>query len=212
MKTPNLSLDLFTPHQTNKEVLLNESLLTMDQLLTNSVQGLIREDDLAGLDVQDNVRYIITEGEHQHHIALYINITSGWQFIMPQNGMTLFIQNAHKWFYFKDSWHPVVEVGGIDFENANGDLLIAPDTSTKYYYLTDNTDIAFTPNHVDAFTLIIKQNDTALFDVNWHANILWNNGSPHITQTLNRIDVFRFIPLPETGHILAEIIGQNYQY
>ncbi len=65
---------------------------------------------------------------------------------------------------------------------------------------------------MNALTLIIKQNDTALFDVNWNANILWNNAPPHITQTLNRMDVFRFIPLPETGHILAEIIGQNYQY
>ena len=62
-------------------------------------------------------------------------------------------------------------------------------------------------------TIIIKQNYQEVYDVVWSENILWPSKKIHqMTKTPNVMDIIKFYKLPQSYHLLAEIINQNYQF
>ena len=217
MKTANIDLPLLVPHQTNKEVLINEAMLSIDQFLTNSVMSFIAIDELDTVAGDHNQRFIISDGVEKGKIACFIDSLSCWKFFMPKVGMVLFIMSEASWFTYGSSWQRVEDIAqsrvAPQFITIAGDVLLQPVFHPIYLFLNGNVHIDFKLGFNLPFTVIIKQNHEAVYEVAWQERVLWNTDAEfQVTQVSNRLDIVRFYPIPETDHLLAEIIGRNYQY
>jgi hypothetical protein len=101
MKTKAFALDLMVPNQTHKDIVFNESMLTIDQFLNISVKGFIKNVPKT-LNVGDKL--IISTGSKKDHICFLLHKSKKIELLKPINGMVVF-STKHSCFYlYDDKW------------------------------------------------------------------------------------------------------------
>jgi len=106
-KTPNLNLNLINPFQTQKEVDINEALMSFDCLINKIVKS--RQINNPPQDVNDGDVYIVPEGStgswknYTNKIAIYYN---GWRFFRLKVGFLAWIedQSQLQLYIGEDGW------------------------------------------------------------------------------------------------------------
>jgi hypothetical protein len=95
--TTNLKMTLLAMNQSQKEVTVNEALVTIDSLINNCADSFVDklpEEKFAG----DRI-YILPEKP-----AYYYN---GWRYIKPKEGLILWVKKERKLYvYSEDKWLP----------------------------------------------------------------------------------------------------------
>lgn len=105
MKTQNFNIDLMVPSQPNKDIVFNESLLTIDAFLNISIKGFSKEipDKMSVGD-----KYIILSGDHANEICYLPHESQECKYLKPQNGMMVFAIKNSKFFIYEDQkWREV---------------------------------------------------------------------------------------------------------
>jgi hypothetical protein len=212
MKTYNYNIDLIVPMQIDREIIVNEALLTIDNFCNSAVLGFI-----TNLPLQPIVgtKYIFSSGENKGYICYCIDLSKGWQFLQPRNGMIVFVYQENNFFIFhQDEWKSILKVPNIltlqqNFTAIDTEFTVPNYSNSLYLYLNNDCIIRFT--NTQEITIILKQNSENMYKVSYYNNIKWQNNLPHeMTRNINAIDIVRFYPLAGTDVFLAEIIGQNY--
>lgn len=115
--TPKLGVGLLATNTAQKEVVVNEALVTFDALLARS--ALARQNSAPGSPA-DGATYIVGTAptgawaSHANKIAFYFN---GWRFINPTQKMKFFVESVSQWWtYSGTSWtaDPVGSVSTLD--------------------------------------------------------------------------------------------------
>lgn len=232
MKTTNFHMDLMIPNQSNKDVVFNESLLTIDNFMKLSINGFITTPPTS-LAVGE--KYIITTGEHKDRICYRVHASKAIQYCVPSKGMMFYLDEAHNFILYNgDEWLEINAnhnsndgaASASESRDSSSNFPVAKnftginelfeaDSTTPYYYLYLNgeTSLSFNQAELAEITIIIKQCSNASFPLIWPDNILWEHKTPHtMTHTANSIDIIKLYRLPETTHFLGKIIGQNFQF
>lgn len=221
MKTCNLNIELITPLQINKEVAINEALITIDNLANIVVVDFVT---IIPQTFEVGKKYILSEGDNSNQIIYCADPTKGWTIFAPKHFMVVFIKQKNSFYLFDKNWQKIEltqansvlvptalnhrELIGVK-ENYN----IQNTQKIQYLYLDDNCELNFDNYNFDQLTLVVKQNYQNTFTITWPGIISWPNKTPpKITQTPNVFDVFKFYSLPQTKHFIGEIVGQNYTY
>jgi len=216
MKTTNFKLDLMIPNQANKDVVFNESLLTIDNFLSITINGFI---DNIPANLVSGEKYIISDGRYKNHICYKTHDAKEIQYFLPNNGMLFFlIEDLTFLLYFGNTWKEV-QLGLGD--NATPVTNFTPINETfeaenkpyLYLYLNTNATISLEQIKLPETTIIIKQCYNASYSLIWPDNILWENKEPYkVTPSANNIDIVKLYRLPEGTHFIGKIIGQNFQF
>lgn len=106
-KTPNLSIDLIHPNQSQKELTINEALTIIDSVLNNSIIN-INVNNIPLNPASGDLYHIgdSATGEWENylgHMAVYTD--GGWRYFMPRHGFIMW-SNAHdsKIVYKQGAW------------------------------------------------------------------------------------------------------------
>ena len=105
MKTLYYDIDLIVPHQTNKEVLINEALLKLDSFCNNAISDFI--DSIPTAPPKAGEKYILSAGQSLHKICYCIDPSKGWQILEPQMGMIVFVIRRNSFFVFDSIWNKI---------------------------------------------------------------------------------------------------------
>lgn len=214
MKTNNFSINLMVPGQAEKDVVFNESILLIDQFLSNSVNGFTR-DIPESLKVGEKL--IITDGKRKNQVCFLSHDSKEIEFLKAKDNTIIFVKEQKCFFLFDtDSWVKInIDSGQIpaNFTGINEDYTPSIDVANHYLYLSDDCTITLAKTVLSELTLIIKQNAEESKTLNWPENILWENDSAHVmTPTMNRFDIIKLFRLPESNHFLGKIISQNHKF
>jgi hypothetical protein len=206
-------MDLMIPNQVNKDVVFNESLLTIDNFLGITLNGFM---DNVPENLAAGEKYIITIGDHKNHICYKAHESKGITYFIPQKGALFFLlENCNFVLYNGDTWENIQlnSSGNNDF-TAIDDIFDVPNhIQHLHLYLNNDTTLNFEQVTIPEVTIMIKQCYNAFKNLIWPDNILWQNKIPHkITQTPNAIDVIKLYRLPKTTHFLGTITAQNFQF
>jgi hypothetical protein len=99
----------------------------------------------------------------------------------------------------------------IFFEGASGDYEISKQMT--YLYLGGKTKLILAGSKHIILDIILKQNSSKVFDVEFDAPILWKSGGKYVSsRSPNRFDQIRLIKLPETEHFIGEVIHSSTSY
>lgn len=216
MQTRNLKLDLIEPSQLNKEVFFNEHLCILDSMISNNIRALVSE---VPRDEYKNEKFIITDGENKNKICYAPHIGKNWRFLDPIAGMAFFCLDIRNFIYFDgESWVPMASSAAfiearedISFKGAIGDFLVT--NSVTYVYLSGHAKIILRNNKNAILHLIVKQNYSSVFNIQFDAPILWKEKVAYVSSRVaNKMDYIRLIKLPETEHYLGEIVYSGYTY
>lgn len=202
------------PGQAEKDVVFNESILLIDQFLSNSVNGFTR-DIPEVLTVGEKL--IITDGERKNQICFLSHDSKEIEFLNVKDNTIVFVKEQKCFFLFDtDSWVKInIDSGQIpaNFTGISGDYTPPIDVANHYLYLSDDCTITIAKTVLSELTLVIKQNAEESKTVDWPENILWENDSAHVmTATTNRFDIIKLFRLPESNHFLGKIISQNHKF
>ncbi len=225
MKTTNFNMDLMVPNQTNKDVVFNESLLTIDNFLSITVNGFTKNPPET---LQEGEKYIITDGEYKNHICFKTHESKDVSYFLPKTGTLFFILENHNFMLFENNnWEE------IKFSSTNDDALnafshmyvpekftcidgyfeVPNNTPYLHLYLHNDAELDFSKVEMLETTIVIKQCYNDIKELTWPHNILWENKSPHeLTKIPNASDIVKLYRLPETTHFLGIIITQNFQF
>ncbi|PCJ28990.1 MAG: hypothetical protein COA94_03000 [Rickettsiales bacterium] len=192
MQTNNFDMELMVPGQENKDVTFNESLLKIDSFLNLSVNGFRDE-------VPDEVplgeKYIITNGEYQHHICYSSHESKGVQYFRPKQGMVVFSVQAHSFMlYHEHNWVEIMQAAheppredGAMVGGAVDAAVVADDADAVNVggaYVDDNftgiDDEFIAPPNKKHFSLYLNSNTTLNFD-----NVLFSEVTILIKQCYN---------------------------
>jgi hypothetical protein len=224
MKTHNYNIDLMTPQQINKEVLFNESIITLDSFCNSVITDFTKH---LPTDPQVDQKYIISSGDNAGYIYYCPHPSKGWHLLKPHVGMIMFVQKKNSFYIFENHTWKMVSLGDVITQTTQNDLLnetesfksvankfeIPLESQNLYLYLNGNCQFDFSKSKSRESTIIIKQHYQNTFKTIWPNNILWKNKAPHqMTVTANSIDIIKFYQLVETKHFLAEIVGQDYKF
>ena len=206
-------MDLMVPNQVNKDVVFNESLLTIDNFLGSTLNGFI---DNVPENLTAGEKYIITIGDHKNHICYKAHESKGITYFIPQKGALFFLlENRNFVLYNGDTWEYIQlnSSGNNDFTTIDDIFNVPNHIQHLYLYLNNDTTLNFEQVTIPEITIIIKQCYNASKNLIWPDNILWQNKIPHkITQTPNATDIIKLYRLPKTTHFLGTITGQNFQF
>lgn len=101
-KTLNLNLTLLANYMAAKETVVNEALVTMDSLYTNSVKAIV--DNLPENSVNGQ-KFIINNPQSDYHNHI-IYMLDGPRYISPYQGQMLYNENTESYIAFRDGkWH-----------------------------------------------------------------------------------------------------------
>lgn len=213
MKTNSLALNLMIPGQDHKDIVFNESILVLDQFINNTVNNFAEE---TPEEIEVGQKFIITGEEHTNQICFLPHESRDIQFITPKEGMVVFLISQLCFFLFNnEGWVKVKKHSQIpgNFSGINGEHAIQNDIATHYLFLSANSTIALPAITTSELTIIIKQNNAAIFTLAWPNNILWENNAAHVMTAINNsMDVIKLFRIPETNHFLGKIISQNHQF
>lgn len=231
MKTYNYEIELMVPNQSGKEVIFNEAQLKMDILSSPSVIGIT--DHVPSRPVAGEKYILKSLDQMNDHIVYCLDGSKGWQFLPPKEGMIKFICNAGSFVIFQNNvWQkitfasapeatstttlpsPYNPVGNEEhFIGIEGKFIASELSDYFYLYVNNECVIDLSLVKVRELTMIIKQNYTRSFNISWSHNILWpEKRALNVSQNPNAMDIVKFYRLPETEHLIAEVIGQNYRF
>lgn len=217
METKNYKFELMHQGQDHKDLVYNESILKLDANVNLTVLNFVEN---APGTVSYGDRFIITsEGENKNKICYFAHPDKGVQYLSPHNNMFVFMVKDNCFARFHENrWHkinfaPDLPTPSTAFTGIRDEFVIPSNKDLHYLFLENRARLNFTEINKESFTIIIKQNHQATYQITWPENILWPGGvATQITATSNSIDLFRFYKLPETGHFIAEIVHQDYRY
>jgi hypothetical protein len=219
MKTTNFSMDLMIPSQLNKDIVFNEALLKIDSFMNFSVIDFI---DLEPKQLKSGEKFIISSGEHKNKICYKPLESKTVLLCEPKAGMIVFVIKIGCFFIFANNeWEKIAlsdtkldELVIQDkFIGINQKFSLSPKQSLHYLYLDSDTEITVEQKMLPEISVIIKQSCNNLFNINWPANILWENKQPHsMSKSQNAMDLIKLYQLPESQYLLGKIIAQNFNY
>ncbi|MFK7973631.1 MAG: hypothetical protein AB8B66_02035 [Rickettsiaceae bacterium] len=213
MHTPNFGIDLMVPLQINKDVIFNEAIIKLDSFCNISISGFIQntpEELIVG------EKYIITDGEHINNICYKPLQSKPILLHQPLEGMLVFIRSDHSfWIFTEASWQKITThtKDTLKFTGISEQFSLPTDTMYNYLYLNADTNLNITEINFPEVNIVIKQSCDKICSIEWPKNIIWLNNITHqMTTTQNVIDFIKLFRLPETNHLLGQIIGQNCEY
>jgi hypothetical protein len=125
------------------------------------------------------------------------------------------MNNYHFMFFNGISWE-IFDPGSPKLDNfttISEFYSLPPQVKHHYLYLNETTTLDINNIPYSEITLMIKQCHNAIYSIKWPDNILWENKNIHnMTQLENAIDFIKLYRLPETNHLLGNIIAQNINY
>lgn len=217
MQTTNFNIDLMIPNQINKDVIFNESLITIDEFLKFTIDGFIDSKDE---QIEIGKKYIITGEEDKDYIC-YMSTSQIKKTLKPKYGMLLFsIPESSFLLYENNEWRKT-QIGSLDilpnvdqnFTSINDTFEITNNKRNHCLYLNGNTTLSLAEINISEISILIKQCYNTSYNLTWPDNILWQNQSRHtMTNTPNAMDIIKLFKLAETNHFLGKVIGQNYQF
>lgn len=231
MKTYNYDMDLMVPMQINKEILFNESLITLDSFCNSTIIGFI-DGDLHHPNIGD--KYILLKGKDENSIVYCTDQSKGWQYLKPKAGMIMFVCKENSFFMFDKKW--IKLAGGeafqanfspnlvanlpsnlmepnLKFSSLVEKFLVTDKSEELYLYLNGDAEISLEESKLKKITIIIKQNYAQKYKLSWSHNILWDKKITHqMSQIANAMDVISLYRLPETQHFIGQIVAQNCQF
>lgn len=216
METKNYKFELMHQGQEHKDIVYNESILKLDANLNLTILNFTA---VAPEHISYGDRFIITaEGDNQNKICYFAHPDKGVEYLSPHNNMFVFMVKDNCFARFHENkWHkinfaPEIEAQADRFSGVRDEFIVPGAKDVHYLFLENRVRFNFAQAK-ESFTLIIKQNHQAIYQVTWPDNVLWpNRVVTQITATTNSIDILRFYKLPETGHFIAEIVHQDYRY
>lgn len=237
--TPKLGITLIEQSQSQKEVTANTAFARLD-----AMQAGVLDKDLStppGSPAEGD-SYIVgasATGDwtgKEKQIAYY---SSGWQFISPVEGMTLWVVDEFLLYsYSSGDWVQSVGYIGLDMQfntvsNARlqnysekvATVAAAATTaldleSGNLFKLTQDTDISTltfdnptTSGNSSRFTLVrIKDATATARTISWPASVQWAGGSaPTLTQTSGAVDIFDFFTIDAGTSWHGRIFGLDMQ-
>lgn len=214
MKTNNFSINLMVPGQAEKDIVFNESILLIDQFLSNSVNGFTKN---IPESLKVGEKFIITDGDRKNQVCFLSHESKEIEFLKAKDNTIVFVKEQKCFFLFDtDSWIKI-NIGSSQipkkFTGIDQEYTPPIDISNHYLYLSDDCTITLAKTFLSELTLVIKQNAEEAKTLDWPDNILWENNSAHVmTTTTNRFDIIKLFRLPETNHFLGKIISQNHKF
>lgn len=110
VKTPNLNLYLLKANQMQKEITINEALISLDALISKRVKSITQTEPPVSPQIGD--LYVLGEeprgewAKFAEHIALFNN---GWRYFPLQEGFFAWVEDQRKLLIYVDSeWHEVI--------------------------------------------------------------------------------------------------------
>lgn len=214
MKTNSFAFNLMVPGQDHKDIVYNESILTIDQFLNNSITNFI---SAVPEVLEVGKKFILTEGDNLNQICFRSHESKEVQYLLPIQGMIIFVTNRLCFFLFNDGEWIKTNMGvnkiPENFSGINGEYTIPIDVANHYLCLSVNSSIIVEETLLPELTITIKQNHENSFLLAWPDTILWENNEAHVmTEANNSMDVVKLFRIPETHHFLGKIISQNHQF
>jgi Protein of unknown function (DUF2793) len=215
MKTHNYEIELMTPQQTDKEVIFNEAQSTIDSFCGSTVFGV---SEVAPDKPEVGTKYLLVGKNKRNHICYCPDINSGWKYLPPKPGMMIYIRHLNNFYIFENDAWTLAALKYVEPEIPNKFTGIENDCSFKiihkisYLYLSNNCKLSFTDIAYSEFTVIIKQNVGASYNLTWPENIIWPKKIPHkVTAKPNSIDAIAFCRLAESDRFLARVVEVGYE-
>jgi hypothetical protein len=115
--TPKLGVGLLATNTAQKEVVVNEALVTFDALIARSAKSRTNTPPTSPADGDTYVVGTIPTGEwaaKANQIAFYFN---GWRYVAPTQKMKFFLENVSQWWTYSGAgWtaDPVTSVSALD--------------------------------------------------------------------------------------------------
>jgi hypothetical protein len=169
VNTTHLSLPLIMQNQAQKELTINEALVTIDALLNSgakSKKAITPPEVVLNGDV-----YIVSEGamgtwaKRDNHLAYYFH---GWRFIKPNPGLSIWVQDEDKFYYYKEDGWATLTTGskqntlGINTNADDHNRLSVKSDSVLFSAIDDgrgNIRLAINKKKPDAVSSILFQSD-----------------------------------------------------
>jgi len=236
--SPHLAITLVEQAQSQKEVTVNMAINRIDALLN---AGVI-DKDLAtppGSPAEGDV-YIIAASPtgawtgNAKHIAFY---SSGWKFIAPREGLTLWVNDENLLYSYDGSnWSTTWGISNINLldkilqrvelkdysETLQGVTASASTTidleNGNAVDLTHGTNISTltfsnssATGRACSFKLIRKKDNSATpRTISWPASVKWPAATaPTLTQAANAVDILSFMTTDEGITWYGQVIGLN---
>ncbi len=214
MKTNSFAFNLMVPGQDHKDIVYNESILTIDQFLNNSVTNFI---SAVPEVLEVGKKFILTEGDNLNQICFRSHESKEVQFLTPIEGMMVFVATSFCFFIFNNGEWIKIDMGVSkipeSFSEINGDYTLPNNVANHYLYISANSSIITEEILLPELTITIKQNHENSFLLAWPDTILWENNEAHVmTEATNSMDVIKLFRIPETHNFLGKIISQNHQF
>ncbi len=173
MKSYNYQIDYMVPNGTNKEIVFNEALLTIDHFLNNVVQSFIHSTSEC---VNLNTNYILLEGKYKNHICYKSFQGQEIQFLKPKSNSIFFVFSKKKFYLFsQDNWQVVIFKETPITERISGTHFLNHDASNIKLYLAADSHIILRPDLSKNITLIIKQVPNNSYKFTFSSNIFCEN-------------------------------------
>ena len=213
MKTHNYVLDLMAPMQANKEVLLNEAFLKLDAFVSSVVIETIDNEPEKPIVGE---KYLISQGDKKDHICYCVHISRGWEYLAPSHGMFIFLLHGQNFLVFLEgAWQGLYsKINDLkpQFDGVKEKFFIKNNAKNLYLYLENDCYIDCAQIDQPEITIILKQNYAKIFGIKWDERILWQDKNPPVLSKPNCMALLKFYMLPESNHLLGQIISTNYQF
>ncbi len=237
--TPNLGVTLIEQSQAQKEVTANAAFTRID-----AVESGIIDKDLAtppGSPV-DGDAYIVAASAtgawagKDEQIAYY---SSGWQFIAPQEGMTLWLNDEDLLYTYDGSdWVATIGYNHIDMQFNTMSNVVLQKYSEKEVAVTAaatttldvaNGNVFRLSQAVDITTMIfdnpsssgsasnirlirVKDSTATARAITWPTEVKWAGGTaPTLTQTSGAVDIFSFFTTDAGNTWYGRVFGLDMQ-
>lgn len=200
-------------NQINKELVFNEAMVKLDSMMNIVIEDFIDHRDQVSNSSPS--AYIVVSGTEKNHI-IYKNInTQAYQSCIPQSNCIAYINSKSNLYIFNGQEWRVLgyqDNNTIDYTRLSEYYTINENTSAReYLYLNGDTQIELNKISVPQLTLIIKQNHSTVFNVEWVGNILFpGNFRPSTKLEQDSLNIFTFYSLPQDKNCLMQF-SINYQ-
>lgn len=171
--TPHLGLDYLMPEQAQKHVTLNDALRRLDGLVQLSVIN--RNETAPPQNPKNGDRYLVAAAasgawqRHDNKLALFED--TGWAFVGPQAGWTLWDEEAESLLVFDGTiWKPLLADAGKPVPSAGAQKSVATSlfqTDEAIFDLARDTGDLKIPSHITLLGVSAKVLDKITGPNNW---------------------------------------------
>lgn len=227
MKTTLFQMNLMVPNQLNKDLIFNESLMTIDKFLNNTVDGTFADTPPT---LEAGKKYIITGGEHKDKICFKLHESREIEFLMPQNGTMFFsLESGSFMLYRNNRWEQIslnspaasatasaasrAASNNLRFVDTNREFRATENKPFYYLYVNDHSALLFDRLTEPEITIVLKQAHNATHQIVWQYSVIWEQGAPHfLSETPNSMDIVKLFKLPEGDHFIGKTIAKDVRF